>query len=72
MTILDEPLLPEEEAAKALRVKPQTMATWRHRGQGPSYVRVGKLIFYKPSHLREYIDARVVRPGLRVFASASA
>jgi hypothetical protein len=38
------------------------MSAWRYRGKGPSYVRVGKLIFYKPSQLREYIEARVVCP----------
>jgi hypothetical protein len=63
MTVLDEPLLREDEAAEELNVRPQTMSAWRYRGTGPSYVRVGKLIFYKPSHLREYVDARVVRPG---------
>ena len=61
VSILDEPLLCEDEAAKELKVRPQTMSAWRYRGTGPSYVRVGKLIFYKPSQLREYIDARVVR-----------
>lgn len=62
MTVLDEPLLPAEDAAKHLKVKPQTMASWRCRGIGPEYVRVGKLIFYKPSQLRRYIDGRIVRP----------
>ena len=62
MTVLDEPLLPEDVAARELNVKPQTMSSWRYRGVGPSYVRIGKLIFYKPSQLREYIEARVVRP----------
>jgi hypothetical protein len=62
MSVLDEPLLREDEAAKELHVRSQTMSSWRYRGIGPSYVRVGKLIFYKPSQLREYIEARVVRP----------
>ena len=62
MTVLDEPLLPAEDAAEHLKVKPQTMASWRYRGIGPEYVRVGKLIFYKPSQLRRYIDDRIVRP----------
>ena len=62
MTVLDEPLLPEGDAAKHLKVKPQTMASWRYRGIGPEYVRVGRLIFYKPSQLRRYIDDRIVRP----------
>jgi len=60
--VLDEPLLPPEDAARHIKVKPQTMAAWRYRGVGPSYVRVGKLIFYTPSALREYVAGRVVRP----------
>jgi hypothetical protein len=62
MTVLNEPLLPEDEAARDLKVKKQTMAAWRNRGQGPAYVKVGKLVFYRPSHLREWLDSRVVRP----------
>jgi hypothetical protein len=62
MTVLNEPLLPEDEAARDLKVKKQTMAAWRNRGQGPAYVKVGKLVFYRPSHLREWLDNRVVRP----------
>lgn len=68
MTILDEPLLPEEDAARELKVKPATMSAWRYRGIGPEYVRVGKLIFYTPSQLRRYVQSRVVRPGARVIA----
>jgi hypothetical protein len=63
MTVLDEPLLPEDEAARILKVKKQTPAAWRSRGQGPAYVKVGRLVFYRPSHLREWLESRVVRPG---------
>jgi hypothetical protein len=60
--ILDEPLLSEDEAAQTLKVKKLTMTAWRHRGQGPAYVRVGKLIKYTPSQLKEYVASRIVRP----------
>jgi hypothetical protein len=63
MTILNEPLLPESDAADEIKVKKQTMAAWRNRGQGPAYVKVGKLVFYRPSHIREWLESRVVRPG---------
>jgi hypothetical protein len=62
MTILDEPLLPDEEAARILKVKKQTPAAWRNRGQGPAYVKVGRRVFYRPSDLREWLESRVVRP----------
>jgi hypothetical protein len=60
--ILDEPMLPEDEAARELKVKPQTLGAWRHRGQGPAFVKIGKLVFYRPSDIRRYVESRVVRP----------
>jgi hypothetical protein len=62
MSVLDEPLLPEDEAARELKVKPQTLGAWRFRGQGPVYIKVGKLVFYRPSDIRAYVASRVVRP----------
>jgi hypothetical protein len=59
---LDEPLVPEKEAAAVLHVKPQTLGAWRYRGQGPVYVKIGKLVFYRPSDIRAYVASRVVRP----------
>jgi hypothetical protein len=54
--------LPPGEAAAELHVEPQTQAAWRYRNQGPAYVKIGKLIFYRPSDLREYVRRRVVQP----------
>ena len=65
MTILDEPLLPEDAAAQDLKVKKQTLAAWRNRKQGPPYLKVGRLVFYRPSHLKEWLEGRIVRPGER-------
>jgi Helix-turn-helix domain len=65
MAILDEPLLPEDEAAREIKVQKQTMAAWRNRNQGPPYVKVGRLIYYRPSHLREWLESRAVRPGMK-------
>ena len=63
MSALDEPMLPEDEAARELKVKPQTLGAWRHRGQGPAYIKVRKLVFYRPSDIRAYVASRVVRPA---------
>jgi hypothetical protein len=60
--VLEEDLLEEEQAAQALHVKKQTMAAWRQRGEGPLYVKVGKLVKYTPSALRAYVKSRVVHP----------
>ena len=66
MTVLDEPLLDEDEASRELGVKSQTMSAWRYRGVGPRYIKVGKLVKYTPSFLREYIQSGIVRPGAAV------
>ena len=59
----DELLLSDKEAAHKFHVKPQTMAAWRSRGQGPAYIKVGRLCFYRPSHLKEYLNSRVIKPA---------
>ena len=65
MTILDEPLLPEDAAARDLKVKKETLAAWRNRRQGPPYLKVGRLVFYRPSHIKEWLESRIVRPSER-------
>jgi hypothetical protein len=62
MTDADEPLLPTVEAASILRVKPATLAMWRHDDEGPPYVKVGRLCFYYESHIKEWLKSRVVVP----------
>lgn len=63
MLQLDEPLVPQEETAVQLHVKPQTLCAWRNRGEGPPYVKIGRLIFYRPSDIKAWITSRVVRPA---------
>jgi excisionase family DNA binding protein len=55
-------LLTPVEAARYLRVKPQTLATWRLARVYPRlrYVRVGRLIRYRKGDLDEWLDARTV------------
>ena len=58
----DEPLIPPEETARDLNVEINTLAAWRSRNQGPPYYKIGKLVFYKRSTNREWVNSRVVRP----------
>lgn len=55
-------LLKEAEAAAILRRPPGTLRDWRHRGEGPPYVRIGRLVAYVRSDLDAYIDAHRVDP----------
>jgi Helix-turn-helix domain len=59
----DEEYLDTNEAAPIIKTKPQTMAAWRSRGQGPKYVKFGKLVRYTRSHLRQYARDNTVSPS---------
>ena len=57
-------LLDEEEAAGLLQVAPQTLATWRCRGLGPTFVRVGRrLIRYREVDLLAFLESGTVQPN---------
>ena len=48
-------MLTEKQTARILQVKPQTLATWRTKSLGPSYIKLGSSIRYKRQSLLEYI-----------------
>ena len=54
-------LLNQEDAAKILLVKPKSLEAWRHRGGGPPFVRVGRLVRYSRLSLLAWIRSRTVR-----------
>lgn len=58
LTILG--LLSEEELARMLEVKPNTLAHWRARREGPDFTKVGKLVFYRLEDVREWLSVNVV------------
>ena len=35
-----------DEAAAFLRISPRTLGSWRSRGMGPTYVKVGRRVVY--------------------------
>jgi predicted DNA-binding transcriptional regulator AlpA len=56
-----ESLIHEGAAAKILNCKVKSLQAWRVRGGGPPYVKVGRLVRYRPDDVREWIDARIIR-----------
>jgi len=52
----------QEEAAAMIGVKPTTLATWRHKGRGPRYLKVGRSCFYLPSDIETWLDAQAIVP----------
>ena len=54
-TPISNPLLTTQEAARRLGLAAGTLCNWRIRGQGPTYVRLGKAIRYDESDLDRFI-----------------
>ncbi|MGH3690758.1 MAG: helix-turn-helix domain-containing protein [Microbacterium sp.] len=58
-----ERLLTPDEAAVILRAKKNTLAAWRMTpGAGPDFVKRGRLVFYTPDAIHEYLN-RNTRSG---------
>lgn len=56
-------LLNEHDAAAYLGLKnPRTLAAWRLRRRGPSYVKIGACVRYKPADLEKFVEANHVDP----------
>jgi hypothetical protein len=60
-------LISEEEEGRRLGVALRTLRLWRAKGYGPTPTYVGRFVFYKPEHEREFIDA-----GARPFPKSRA
>lgn len=56
-----EPLWTEQECADHRRSTVSTLQKERHRGDGPPYVKMGRLVRYRPEDVRAWIAARIVR-----------
>lgn len=57
--------LTSEEAAEVLGVSPETLPSWRSRGKGPRYVRLGRAVRYLESDLAEYLQRNAIDPEER-------
>jgi len=54
--------LKETEAAERFRCKVSTLRKWRTLGNGPAYIKVGRLVRYSDADLAEYLDANRKQP----------
>lgn len=54
-------LLDEEKAAEILAVKTKTLQAWRFRGNGPSFVKLGRCVRYRLSDLEGFIARQTRR-----------
>jgi len=52
--------LTEREVSDLLGLSVATLRAWRHRGQGPRFLRLGRAVRYLPADLEEFVRASAV------------
>lgn len=57
MSDLLEKLLDENETSKILQTKVKTLQHWRISGQGPEFIKMGRLVRYEASAIKRFIEA---------------
>lgn len=57
---MTETLLTPDEFARIAGIKRETADMWRHRGCGPRFVKVGRLVRYRESDVNAWIHANTV------------
>jgi predicted DNA-binding transcriptional regulator AlpA len=62
--IEDAQLLNDKSVAQLLCVSPGTLKSWRHRKQGPPYIRLGKSTRYRRTAVVAWLAQQEVDPGL--------
>jgi hypothetical protein len=58
-----EELVDAIEAARLLRQKPQTLASWRSQRRGPEYIKIGRSVLYRRANICAFLAANIVVPG---------
>ena len=48
----------ESAIAKQLNVAVKTVQAWRHRGNGPPFVKIGRLVKYDPDTVQAWVKSR--------------
>ncbi len=52
--------LTEREVSNLLGLSVATLRAWRHRGQGPRFLRLGRAVRYLPADLENFVRASAV------------
>lgn len=55
--------LTEREVSDLLGLSVATLRAWRHRGQGPRFLRLGRAVRYLPADLEDFVKASAVDAG---------
>lgn len=55
-------LITPVELAQSLSIALSTLATWRRKGMGPAYTKLGKQVFYRKSEVDAWIVGQTRAP----------
>ena len=68
---MDHIFFTEPEAARLLRVSERSLQRWRGSGEGPTFVRAGRRILYRPDDIEAFLEASKARSTSEYRANAS-
>lgn len=62
MTVAEEAntLMTRDEAAEYLGIRPQTLAAWACRQEGPTFIKCGRSVRYRQRDIEIWLDRRTL------------
>ena len=57
----DPKLLTQAEVESHFGISQRTLEYWRYRGYGPNYHKIGRLTFYRPKDVEDFINQHYIR-----------
>ena len=56
---MSSPLIDEKQVAEMLGISPATLRTWRYKGRGPKYIKIGSHVRYDRAVLDEWLTCQI-------------
>jgi hypothetical protein len=66
----NDPLISSEQTAGILHVGAQSLATWRCKGRGPRFVKIGRAVFYRESAIKNWLKGQERDPAQKLLQRA--
>jgi excisionase family DNA binding protein len=63
-------LLKPKEAAEYIKMSTNTLATWRHQGRGPSFIKTGRTVKYSRDDMDKWMKENLFTAGKKNRAAA--
>jgi predicted DNA-binding transcriptional regulator AlpA len=63
--LVEKRMLTDIEVAARLGVSPFTVRSWRLKGVGPKFLKMGRAVRYRPEDVDEYVRQALIEPQTR-------